>query len=216
MQLKTAIKASAINNLTDARYFSAWGVEWLGFNMDFGDSNYLEPQAIKEIKEWLVGPKIVGEFLGNQPAEQISQMVVDLKLDMIQLGMFASVELVQDLKDIPVIKEWVIGDWSDLQNLPEQFSPYASSVELFMLNFAKNNLTWEMLQQNPTALKQLQILTKNFPVLLNIDFQATDYEQLIEILTVKGLSLQGDEEEKVGYKSFDELDLIFEELEIQI
>ncbi|MCH2045609.1 MAG: N-(5'-phosphoribosyl)anthranilate isomerase [Saprospiraceae bacterium] len=216
MQLKTAIKASAINNLTDARYFSAWGVEWLGFNMNFGDSNYLEPQAIKEIKEWLVGPKIVGEFLGNQSAEQISQMVVDLKLDMIQLGMFASVELVKELGDIPIIKEWIIGDWSDLQNLPEQFNLYASSVELFMLNFSKNNLTWKMLKQNPSVLKQLQLLTKNFPVLLNIDFQATDYEQLAELLTLKGLSLQGDEEEKVGYKSFDELDLIFEELEVEI
>lgn len=216
MQLKTPVKASAINNLTDARYFSAWGVEWLGFNMNFGDQNYLEPKAIKEIKEWLVGPYMVGEFVGNQSPEQIIELVTQLKLDMVQVGMFASVELIKELNGIAVIKEWILSDWSDLEGLGNQLAVFSANVEFFLLDLTKNGLTWEVLSQKAEALAQLQRLCKSYPIMLSIDFRAEDYNDLVGCLVLRGLSLQGNEEEKVGYKSFEELDAIFEILEIFI
>ncbi len=60
--LKTLVKASNITNLTDARYFSALEVEWLGYHLEKGAETYIEPQNIIAIKEWVEGPKTVGEF----------------------------------------------------------------------------------------------------------------------------------------------------------
>ena len=99
------IKASSINNLTDARYFAAWNVEWLGFSLQAGSSNYTRPQDVKEIKEWLVGPKIVGEFGIGQSAEEIKTSVELLNLDAVQLNMFTENEIAKNLEGLTVIKE---------------------------------------------------------------------------------------------------------------
>ena len=86
--LKTRIKASQVTNLTDSRYFAAREVEWLGFNLDAGTENFIHPQNIKAIKEWLEGPKIVGEF-GMQDSNEIKAAIDFLGLDVIQVGMYA-------------------------------------------------------------------------------------------------------------------------------
>ena len=56
------IKASQITNLTDARYFAAWGVEWLGFGLESGQDYFVTTAQMAAIKEWVEGPKMVGEF----------------------------------------------------------------------------------------------------------------------------------------------------------
>ena len=50
----------SITNLTDARYFSAWEVEWLGFNLSQGEENAISPLQVAAMREWVEGPKIVG------------------------------------------------------------------------------------------------------------------------------------------------------------
>ena len=59
--LKTKIKASNISNLTDARYYAAWYVDWLGFDLRASE-NTLSLAEVKAIKEWIEGPVIVGEI----------------------------------------------------------------------------------------------------------------------------------------------------------
>ena len=84
MHLKTKVKAEAINNLSDARYFAAMGVSWLGFSLDLSKKTNLEPETIREIIQWVQGPKIVGEF-GLQPESHILEMAEQLELDYIQI-----------------------------------------------------------------------------------------------------------------------------------
>jgi len=45
-----------ITNLTDARYFAAWGVDYLSFNMNAESEYYLPWEKISEIIEWVEGP----------------------------------------------------------------------------------------------------------------------------------------------------------------
>jgi phosphoribosylanthranilate isomerase len=47
------IKASRVTNLTDARYFAARGASYIGFNLEEGTEDYLDPIYMKAIKEWL-------------------------------------------------------------------------------------------------------------------------------------------------------------------
>ena len=70
--LKTKIKANSITNLTDARYFAAWEVEWLGFNLNPGESIAL--QQVPAIKDWVDGVKIVGEL--SQPSPEEAKLLV--------------------------------------------------------------------------------------------------------------------------------------------
>ncbi len=59
--LDRSIIAQNITNLTDARYFAAWGVEYVSFNT-IPDSPYFLPvEKIEEIKDWLEGPQVLIE-----------------------------------------------------------------------------------------------------------------------------------------------------------
>jgi phosphoribosylanthranilate isomerase len=58
--LKTTIKVSNLNNLSDARYCAGMGVEMLGFSMD-----ELDFDKFREMRGWLAGVQIVGETNSN-------------------------------------------------------------------------------------------------------------------------------------------------------
>ncbi|MFN0036896.1 MAG: hypothetical protein ACKVUS_17710, partial [Saprospiraceae bacterium] len=60
--MPTLFKAGRVAHLTDARYFAAKEVDFLGFNLEEGTEGYLDPMYMKAIREWVQGPKIVGEF----------------------------------------------------------------------------------------------------------------------------------------------------------
>ena len=55
--LKAKIKISQITNLTDARYFAAWGVDFLGFDINPESEHFSSPSIVAEISEWVEGPE---------------------------------------------------------------------------------------------------------------------------------------------------------------
>lgn len=207
------IKATSISNLTDARYFAAWNAEWLGFSLEMGNSNYTRPQDVKEIKDWLVGPKIVGEFGLGQTAEEIQASIELLQLDAIQLSMFADNALTTQLKDITIIKEWVVESLDELAAFATQCEQLKDQVQYFYLDLEKNGIDWQSIANNPKALDLLKNLCQEYAILISLVCPASDLESFINAIQPHGLSLQGGEEEKVGVKSFDDLDEIFEQLE---
>jgi len=208
--LKTKIKASQITNLTDARYFAARGVEWLGFNLDSGTENFIHPQNIKAIKEWLEGPMIVGEF-GMQDSSEINAAFDFLDLDAVQVGMFADTSSLE-LKDATLIKEIVIENETDYYELRSTLESESANVDIFLLNYSKNNISWASLASKQNALKEL---CDRFKIILSIDFNLDQLTDILEAVKIHGLSLKGGEEEKVGFKSYDELDEILDALEIE-
>lgn len=210
--LTTKVKASSITNLTDARYFAAWYVEWMGFKLTPGTEGYIDPQAMLAIKEWVDGPKIVGEF-ELESAEEILASVELLGLDAVQVGMFTSDQALQSLhaQGVPVLKEWVLESPDELGAIASQLSAQGAWVQYFLLDFAKNGISWPQIAS--AVLPELRELAQDYPLLLSMDFPAEQIEAVLEATQAAGISLRGGEEEKVGYKSFDELDELFEALE---
>lgn len=208
--LKTRIKASQITNLTDARYFAAREVEWLGFNLDAGTENFIHPHNIKAIKEWLEGPKIVGEF-GMQDNSEIKAAADFLALDMIQVGQFTDVSSLA-LGNVSVIKEFVMEKGTDYYDLRSSLESDSANVDFFLLNYAKNNISWEAIATKKSTLKDL---CSRFKIILSLDFEMNELEDVLQTIPVHGLNLTGGEEEKVGFKSFDELDEILDALEVE-
>ncbi|MCB0588955.1 MAG: N-(5'-phosphoribosyl)anthranilate isomerase, partial [Phaeodactylibacter sp.] len=134
--LKTKVKASSVTNLTDARYFAAWEIEWLGFNFDPGSEAYIQPQAAQAIKEWIDGVKVAGEF-GLQSFEEILTAVDMLELDGVQIGRFGSIETLKALheNEVPILLETVVEDAGKLREAAAAFPQTAPYVEAFILNF---------------------------------------------------------------------------------
>ncbi len=215
--LKTKVKASSVTNLTDARYFAAWEVEWLGFSFDHGSENHIPMEMMKAISEWVDGVKIVGEF-ALQSADEMRSAIDLLKLDGIQVGTLTELETLLELQSpVPVIKEIIIDAESTPDQLRETLEAFQPQVEAFLLNFDKNGITWESLRNgNPFSVASLQAIAQDFPLILSIDMPVNSLIEVMNLIPLYGLSFTGGEEEKVGFKSYDELDEIFEMLEVQV
>ena len=214
--LKTKVKASAVTNLTDARYFAAWEVEWLGFNLNQGTDDYIDPNAMVAIKEWVDGVQIVGEF--NLPDLETVQFAIDhLGIDQVQVGQLVDNEVLLALREkleIPIIQEIIIDGDEAPETTINLLEEKKGLVDTFLLNFEQNKI--DLFKDDFSLQDVLKDICSRFPVLIAAHFSAEQLNQLLEKVEPLGISLKGGAEEKVGYKSFDELDEIFEEIEILV
>jgi len=209
--LKIKVKANSITNLTDARYFAAREVTWMGFCLDPASENYVAPQKVSAICEWLDSVKLVGEFPLVDAVEML-ETAEQLNLHAIQVHRFTEADDLNELqRRIPVIQEVVLAADEDLLALSDWMHSRAAAVEAFLLDFGKNRIGWN---ENPVLTEWLKTACKNHPVILNLDFQADALPEILNTLSLYGLAVQGGEEEKTGIKSFDELDSLLEFLEL--
>lgn len=180
--LKTQIIVTDLNNLTDARYFAAWGVDYMAFNCNPGEDTYVEALALKEIKEWVEGPHFLGMFNGLSPASDIEEQVEMLKLDGLILGQFTPRESIDKI---------------DAAHLfVEQKSPDASA----------------MIDKNTILAIDKKSSRNYFDSGCFLNISDLDLETVKSVLehSYCGLVLRGGDEEKVGFKSYDFLDEVFE------
>ena len=212
--LTTKIKASSITNLTDARYFAAWMIDWMGFDLTIGSETYVSPQTIQAIHGWVDGVEKIGEF-SLQEADEILSAIDMLTLDGVQLGMFTDLATMEKVhKKVPIIKEIVIDQESTSQWLKDHLTQMAPFTDKFLLNFDKNALSWEAVKRSSKIkIEDLQDIFQQYPILLSIDVNASNVQEIIEELRPLGLNVKGGDEERVGVKSYDELDQLFEVLE---
>lgn len=191
--LRTKIIASSISNLTDARYFSAWGVEGLGFDLNKENPGHTSPMLVNAIKDWVSGPQIIGEFNGLQSKEEILELIKMLDLEAIQLGPFAPKEWTFD---IPIYREMLISE----TDIP----PNANFI-IVKLDAELDN--WK------DELSKIEKISKKKPCYIDFSLNVKEYSHMFDITSPEGIILRGGEEEKVGFKSYDEIDEILEYLE---
>jgi phosphoribosylanthranilate isomerase len=207
------IKASAITNLSDARYFAAqYSVEFMGFCLEEGNEAYLAPYLIKAMKEWIEGPKIVGEF-GVQTEEEILTQVKNIGLDAVQLSMFATASAEKIRLEVPVIQEIVVEKEHTAAQLLSLVDSFSAKADILLLDFEKNAWTFiELVRNQEISLDLLQRICQKHEVIIAISADAKKLKSLSQSIEPQGISLKGGEEERVGYKSFDELNDIFDTL----
>lgn len=202
-----SVKASAVTNLTDARYYAAKEVQYLGFNLEEGTPGYLDPVYMKAIREWVAGPKIVGEFT-KLPTAHVLAALEFFGLDAVQLSAEHHEKNLQELPGVEIILRVNAGlEAAALARVFQHAAPY---VSCFLLDFSETN-NWEStLNENIDYWNKLFSLR---PTLLQADFSAAQLPPLLQKFKLGGFSLVGGEEEQVGVKSFEEIDEIFEMLE---
>ena len=201
----TMIKASRVAHLTDARYFAAREVDYLGFNLEEGTEGYLDPIHMKAIREWVQGPKIVGEFY-KTPTRVVCEAAAFFGFEVVQVSAKHHGGGLADLGDLEIILAFEIGE-NGLSFSVEQIKNWAPLVDLFLFDFSKIRVTEAYFQENKDFWTPIFALK---PSLLHADLPAPVWPGLLAEMGLAGISLTGGEEEQVGVKSFDDLEDIFD------
>ena len=211
--LKTRLKVSSINNLTEARYFAAMGAEWIGFNFDSTSIRYMESGAAKEISGWLAGPRFLGEF-GKQDAAYINKINKDLGFEIVQ----TDVDLVLDVLDnkiSSVMHRLAITPDTQILTLEHFLEERTRWTSQFLLDFTQHNFSWEMLKKgkeiSPSVLKEL---CEAYDILVKFDFSKDNILEIIETLKPLGIDISGSDELQTGMQAFDDVGDMIELLEV--
>lgn len=213
------IKANNVKHLSDARYFAAKGVEWLSFCFVEGDADYIAPNVAAAMFAWVEGVQVVGAVDFPTTAAEINEAAKHWGWQVVQVGMMTNIETVANIQGIALFKEFVIERFTNVEALRTMMSPFAPFVQAFQLNFAKNGISWHDLQQPETMISvtDLAALSRVFHIILNINIEPEAVKDVFTMLpNLKGLGVNGSEEERVGVKSFDQLDDFFDVLEMNI
>lgn len=170
--LTQKIIAQNITNLSDARYFAAWGVEYISFNTIQDSEYHIKDAAIKEIKDWVEGPQCLIEANALEFEDVADGFILS--------NIYSS---------LPIVKDTFFRITFDdiIKGLPD--GKYISKINT----------------------PQLDTLSKIDTQNLHLFFDVSELA-LRDVLKLKdfGLVVQGGEEEKVGLKSYDELDDLYE------
>ncbi|MBK9487583.1 MAG: hypothetical protein IPO07_01470 [Haliscomenobacter sp.] len=151
----------------------------------------------------------------SQVISRRSKSKVELQLDAVQVGMFTDLATVMDLSyQLPVIKEIVV-EKRRRRGMLNLCSPICTPCHVFCSTLTKEGFNWDQVQKGEILNVQvLQDFCQNFPILLGIGVATTELKSMLELLQPLGLNLLGGEEEKIGVKSFDAVDEIFEHLSL--
>lgn len=198
--------ASRITNLTDARYFAAREADFLGFNLETGTPGYLDPVFMKAMREWVEGPRIVGEF-SLSPAHVVREAAAFYGLDAVL------VHAPQHLNELPALEGLNVILAVDGAAQPDElagiFRNAAPWTTLFLLDFSEKKSGWP--EWRARAAEWVAFFNL-YPTLLSLDVPAEELPEILEQLRPAGLVLRGGEEEQVGVKSFDEIEAILDRL----
>jgi hypothetical protein len=171
------IKASSINNLTDARYFNALENTYIGFNFDVLHPQHLNLSQAEEIVSWLYNPPLIAEFGIHQTKEEI-----DYILDKIP---FVGIE-------IPYENRNIYNDYNKIRFL-KITAPFAAyeTMGLDFLIIDLNN-------------SQINISNQHLSIFVEIEDPKSQMIADFDFSKFKGVSLKGKKEERPGWSMVDE------------
>lgn len=174
--LNRKVIAQNITNLSDARYFAAWGVDYLSFNTIPESEYHLDIAKIKEIKDWVEGPACLIETNALEFEEVADGHILSNIYSSLPLNKesFFRITLSEIEKGLPSGK--------------------------YILNVASESDLEALLKVQPSKTQGIEIF---------LDITKLDLKHFGK-LGHYGIVVQGGAEEKVGLKSFDELDELYE------
>lgn len=207
MLLKTLVKISSVNNLSDARYCAGMGVTMMGFLLDTHHAHYISPAQFKAITQWVQGVALVGELSTTDPGV-VQQTLDQYAIDYLQLNDPIATRHIADLA-VPLLIKLRLQGNETLVALQSRMHTYAPYAKYFLLEAAcPHDAALAALQ--PT----INHLAQCFPILQGYHVAPATLPQLLAT-KLQGVALQGGVETKPGYKDFDQLAAVLEELAVE-
>jgi phosphoribosylanthranilate isomerase len=211
MPLTIHVKASNITSLTDARYFAAREVSWLGFCFDPQNSAYIAPSAVKAMKEWVEGPQLVGEF-GAQDTDEILGIAAAIGLDAVQVSANLSPADFEKLAEYVVIVHLSMANITTSEALQTIINAKKDVAAGYLFDFGE--MSWQAISNGAIGFAVLENIFHTHKCFLHCALEPNDLPQILKLLHPYCLELRGSAEEKVGIKSFDEMDELLDALEV--
>ena len=206
MALKTFVKISEVNNLSDARYCAGMTVNLMGFSLDESSDSYVSPANFMELTGWLSGVDFVGEF-GNTTEEYIKKNLPEYEIHYLQTDNPAILPLFADINQ-KLILRFDVDTIQNANQVADIMESTHSYVSYFLFESVKG------IQYKSHVLQQVLELGNKYPVLLGFNITDANVIDLVENSEIQGISLKGGQEIRPGFKDFDELADILETLEI--
>ena len=186
-----------INNLSDARYCAGMGADKLTFILDPALSGHLAPKTMKELAGWIAGVELIGEF-DQLSAHEINSISAECALDAVLLR---SPRTAAELAEIA----------------PPVYIELSGDAPIFTQTFPESVLG--LVVELPTSasaetLAALQQIARERPLWLGPGLLPERARDLATQLQLAGLSFPSGDEVKPGLRDFDQLEAVFEALEI--
>lgn len=187
-----------INNLSDARYCAGMGADKLTFILDPALPGHLDTKTVKELAGWIAGVELIGEF-NKLSASEINTIAADCALDAVLLR---SPRTIDELAEIapPVYLELAADTAFQFQSLPNSLQGLI--VEL------PETISAE-------TLEELREMASQRPLWLGPGLLPERARNLANQLPLAGLSFPSGDEVKPGLRDFDQLEAVFEALEVE-
>jgi len=193
------ILATAVENLTDARYFASWQADWIALVAERSGQTVLDMTAIKEIVSWLDGSQLLLSF-DQTPLEEAEWMSREaglraVLLPYIPLSGDAATDhfLTIDLGDRDVAAEKISTAFRNGAHVVLSGNEWKEGTEQFL----------EQILPTPFLRKKC---------FLDLPMTTSRIEQLDDRFPGIGFCLSGSGEERPGFKSFEQLDELVEVL----
>lgn len=206
--LPIRILANQVTNLTDARYFAARGVDYICMN-DGEQTDGITIEEMNAIAEWVEGPEFLLHFTSS-----------DYYLDIVDRFEPAGLIFNKDHLDtvpgsIQSELKFVIYKIDDFETFGEEGISGTDIVlgfDYIILDLKGTGKTLEQLIE-AGALPIIQAICAAGAVFLDVPVSASSLHAIIEDIKPEGWVLHGGSEDKVGVKTYEELDDFFDVLE---
>lgn len=207
MALIVPAKLSEVNNLSDARYAAGMGMLMVGFMVDEDVAGHIKPQRVNEIMGWLAGIDAVAEFETSY-ASTIEKVLADCNVKYVQ---FTDPSLILQLPQEPrrILKFTV--NRPDLSEEERVMEKHKDDVDYFLLEC--NNCTQERDLIHDEEGSKLKELCSRYSIILGYGFSDETVKQFVTDLKPAAIAIKGGTEIRPGYKDYDEMAYILENLE---
>ncbi len=214
--LATKVLASGITHLTDARYFAAWEVEYLAFPVGEGVREGISWEYFHALREWVEVPAIAAELGTIDDAAAWAAKLKEERVDHVLVTHPAPAGAANSFAEagIKMLLHVPVEGYQTADDIEEALEEGADAGAV-VLDFEQGGITLSDLEAgHPFGLAALDNLLSKQPCFLQIGLGAIDPIAFKEGHPLAGYAVRGSSEEKVGYKSFDDLDDLFEGLEV--
>ncbi len=195
-------KASAVEHLTDARYFAAEQACWLGFSAPLPQDEQASSvyARLREMMSWIEGPEAVLELPQSLTAEQAEQVVLTSGLYNLQWPVS------REAFEPPVLPPnaawwpfWEVQTFEE-KTLRKELEEYSAFAKYLVVRYSG--------PKEDSVLSSLAKVLQNLPVILELDWTTKLLKEVLDHWDLAGLQFRGSEEESPGVKSFEELDAL--------
>ena len=198
MSLKYFVYVGAVNNLSDARYCSAMMVDIIGFDVNEFSVKCLNEEKVKDISTWINGVKIFGDF-ENSSKEHMTKLI--------NKNIFSSIM-------IDISNHYLLNNL-DIDNVIIKISDNNYNEELIssILDNHKNLIEIIVFESfNDLKLEFIKSLNNKLRILVKPLPSLSDTKKMLDKYNL-GLYLNGSDEIRPGYKDYDSLSEILEDID---